>query len=171
VALGGSIGHAGTLRGNHDGPASWLRCRMDLGPGDVAAASRDALLTLRRVERQQHLIERLHREPSRLTFGQLALELGVTERTIARDVDRLRHSGVPISVVPGRGGGAAIERVADVPPLQLEFPEIAALMASLAALGPTVSGSASSAMAKLAAAIHSNSPQGSAGRRPPCSSA
>lgn len=121
--------------------------------GQVAAASRDAHLTLRRVERQQHIIERLHASQTRLTHKRLADELGVTERTIARDIERLTHSGVPITVVPGRRGGVAIKNVAPTGPIELDLPEIAALMASLAAVGPTVSDSAASAMNKLATAL------------------
>lgn len=122
--------------------------------GQASAASRDAHLTLRRVDRQQHLIERLHTSPYRLTLGRLADDLGVTERTIARDLERLRHSGVPITVTPGRGGGATIAHITPPGPVELDLPEIAALMASLAALGPTASDSAASAMHKLTAALH-----------------
>ena len=125
---------------------------VNQSPGQAAAASRDSHLTLRRVERQQYLIERLHASRTRLTHGRLAGELGVTERTIARDIERLIHSGVPITAVPGRGG-VAIENVAPVGPIDLDLPEIAALMASLAAVGPTVSASAASAMNKLATAL------------------
>lgn len=120
---------------------------------EASAASRDAHLTLRRVERQQHLIERLHASPHRLTLARLADDLGVCERTVARDLERLRHSGVPITVTPGRGGGAIIDRVPPTEPVDLDLPEIAALMASLAALGPTASDSAASAMRKLATAL------------------
>src|SRR5690625_122799 len=97
----------------------------------LAADSRDSRLTLRRVERQQYLIERLYRCAHRLTFRQLADELSVTERTIARDIARLRHSGVRVTVVPGRSGCAAVARRATLEPLELVLPEIAALLASL----------------------------------------
>ena len=126
---------------------------VNQSPGRAAAASRDSHLTLRRVERQQYLIERLRASRTRLTHGRLADELGVTERTIARDIERLIHSGVPIIAVPGRGGGVAIENDAPVGPIELDLPEIAALMASLAAVGPAVSASAASAMNKLATAL------------------
>lgn len=105
------------------------------------------------MERQQHLIERLHSSPHRLTLGQLADDLGVSQRTIARDLGRLRDSGVPVTVTPGRAGGAIIDRTGPAGPVDLDLPEIAALMASLAALGPTVSESAARAMGKLATAL------------------
>ncbi|MGK5683109.1 helix-turn-helix transcriptional regulator [Actinoplanes sp. URMC 104] len=127
---------------------------MEFPTGRAAAASRDAHLTLRRVERQQQLIEQLYAGPHRLTLRRLADGHRVTERTIARDLERLRHSGVPITVVPGRGGGATIDRTLSIAPIAFDLPEVAALMASLAALGPTASPSAASAMRKLAAALH-----------------
>ena len=111
------------------------------------------------MERQQHLSERLHASPKRLTLGRLANDLHVTERTIARDLERLRHSGVPVTVIPGRGGGATIEHAGPPGPVELDLPEIAALMASLTALGPTASDSASSVMRKLTAALTGTSPQ------------
>ena len=126
---------------------------MNSPAGQASAASRDPYLTLRRVERQQHLIERLHTSSNRLTLGRLANELGVTERTVARDVERLRHSGVPITVVPGRGGGVSIERATPPGHVELDLPEITALIASLVALGPSTSESAASAMRKLITAL------------------
>jgi len=80
---------------------------VNQSPGRAAAASRDSHLTLRRVERQQYLIERLHASRTRLTHGRLADELGVTERTIARmggategdflDLDAVRAWGASIA--------------------------------------------------------------------------
>lgn len=130
---------------------------MEARIGSASAASRDSPLTLRRVERQQLLIERLHADRGRVTFGQLADELGVTERTIARDIERLRHSGVPITVTPGRYGGAAIEHTGAISSVMFDAPEIAALLASLSALGPSATASAASAMRKLTAALRPTS--------------
>jgi predicted DNA-binding transcriptional regulator YafY len=138
---------------------------VDPAIGAAAAASRDAHVTLRRVERQQHLIERLHASPRRLTLRQLADDLGVAERTIARDIDRLRHSGVPVDIAPGRGGGATIEHSTPAGTVELDLPEIAALMSSLAALGPTASASAASAMRKLTSALRPASPSGPSAQR------
>ncbi|GAA4932300.1 HTH domain-containing protein [Actinomycetospora succinea] len=121
---------------------------------DLAAASRDGHLALRRVERQQTVIERLHAaHGARLRIADLARDLGVSARTLARDVERLRDSGVPISAHPGRGGGVSLARVAAPAPVRFDLPEAAALLSSLAVLGPTVTRSAASAMRKLAAAI------------------
>lgn len=121
----------------------------------LAAASRDGHQTLRRVERQHALIERLYAvRGQRIQIQQLARDLGVSMRTIARDVDRLRLSGVPLSVRQGNGGGVSLEPTSTTVLLKLDLPEAAALMASLAALGPSVSDSATSAMRKLTQALH-----------------
>lgn len=139
---------------------------MNPSNADRAAASRDSHLTLRRVERQQQLIERLHASGRRITMGALAAEFGVAERTVARDLERLRLSGVPIDIAAGRGGGAIIHRPGPIPPISFDLPEIAALMSSLVSLGPTVSESAATALRKLATALHGSSgpaPAGPAG--------
>jgi len=121
---------------------------------DLAAASRDGHLALRRVERQQALIERLHAaRGTRLQLDQLARDLHVSARTLARDVERLRQSGVPIETHPGRGGGISLPRTTAVAPITFDLPEVAALMSSLAVVGPTISDSATSAMQKLARSL------------------
>lgn len=129
-----------------------MRC-MNRSIGQKAADSRDAHLMLRRVERQHFIVQELCAGRRRFTYRQFADALDVTERTIARDIERLRHSGLPIMVTAGRGGGAAIHRHDPVAPIALGLPEIAALMVSLAALGPTASESAASAMHKLVTAL------------------
>ena len=128
----------------------------------LAASSRDGHLALRRVERQQVLIERLHAtRGERVRLEELAQELGVSARTVARDVERLRISGVPLDARQGRGGGVSILPTGAVMPIVFDLPEIAALMSSLAVLGPTVSESATSAMRKLADPLSPASSEGS----------
>jgi predicted DNA-binding transcriptional regulator YafY len=129
----------------------------------LAASSRDGHLALRRVERQQAIIELLNRASgTRVRLEQLADELGVSLRTIARDVERLRQSGVPLEVYPGRGGGVSLPPTRALAPIEFDLPEVAALMSSLAVLGPSVSESAASAMRKLAESLDQD---GRAGRR------
>ncbi len=126
----------------------------------LAASSRDGHLALRRVERQQAVIERLHAASGeRIRLGTLARDLGVSVRTVARDVERLRLSGVPLTAHAGRGGGVSLVPVRAVSAIVFDLPEAAALMSSLAVLGPSVSQSAASAMCKLARAVQ---PVGSA---------
>ena len=119
----------------------------------LATASRDSVLALRRVERQQAIIERLHTARRRIQLADLARDLGVSVRTAARDVERLRDGGVPLDVRQGRGGGVALRATAGPVLVELDLPEAAALMSSLAVLGPTVTPSAASAMRKLVAAM------------------
>jgi len=121
---------------------------------ELATASRSGHLALRRVERQQSLIERLHAaRGTRVPLGVLARELAVSERTVARDVERLRLSGVPVESFQGRGGGVSLLPTNATISIALDLAEAAALMSSLAVLGPTVSPSAASAMRKLAQAL------------------
>ncbi len=89
---------------------------------DLAAASRDSVLALRRVERQQELIERLHAaHGTRLQLTALAADLRVSARTLARDVERLRLSGVPLRTHRGRGGGVSLPHTGTLPPIVLDL--------------------------------------------------
>ncbi len=127
----------------------------------LATASRDAYQALRRVERQQALIERLHDAHGQaLPMDRLATELGVSRRTVQRDIERLLDSGVPIETHPGRGGGVRMPVPRRIEPVRLDVAELAAVMSSLAVLGPSVTASAGSAMRKLAAAIRSEDSAG-----------
>ncbi len=123
----------------------------------LSASSRDSHLTLRRVDRQQALIERLSTHQSgRVPLAALAAGFGVSERTVARDVERLRDSGVPLDVRPGRGGGVRMVRVGRIEPIAFDLAEVAVLLTSLAVLGPTSSPSAGSALRKLSEALSPN---------------
>jgi len=73
---------------------------------ELVTSSRDGHLALRRVERQQALIERLRAaRGTRMRLASLPRELGVSVRTIAPDVERLRLSWVPLAAHQGRGVG------------------------------------------------------------------
>jgi predicted DNA-binding transcriptional regulator YafY len=119
----------------------------------LAAESRDNHLTLRRVERQQRLVEILGTSREPVPSPLLARQLGVGLRTVERDLARLRESGVPIESLPGPHGGSRLPRNAVPDPVSLSFEEIAALIASLAALGPASTDSSESAMRALVQAI------------------
>lgn len=125
---------------------------------DRSAASRDSVLTLRRVERQARIVELLLGSPERMTLEALAWRLGASARTVARDLERLRESGVPIDVVPGRNGGARLSGTLDPAPVALGVSELAALIASLSALGPTATESSRTAMLRLVDALTGASP-------------
>jgi predicted DNA-binding transcriptional regulator YafY len=119
----------------------------------LAAESRDRHLTLRTVERQQRMVELLGAVREPVSSAALAGQLGVGLRTVERDLARLRESGVPIESVPGPYGGSRLPRSAAPDPVRLTFEEIAAVIASLAALGPTSTRSSDSAMRAQVRAI------------------
>ena len=135
------------------------------GIARLAAASRDGHLALRRVERQHAIIERLHAAHGRrVRLGELAGDFSVSVRTVARDVERLRLSGVPLSTHRGHNGGVSMDAPEKAEPISFDTAEIAAIMASLTAVGPTVSASATSAMRKLRVALTQPPPAAWPGR-------
>jgi predicted DNA-binding transcriptional regulator YafY len=64
----------------------------------------------------------------------LAGQLQVTERTLRRDVDRLRSLGYVIRTTPGVGGGYQLGPGKDLPPLPLDDDEAVAVAVGLRAL-------------------------------------
>ena len=63
--------------------------------------------------------------------GELAARLEVTERTVRRDVDRLRELGYPIDSTSGKYGGYRLEAGARVPPLLVDDDEAVAVAVGL----------------------------------------
>jgi predicted DNA-binding transcriptional regulator YafY len=107
-----------------------------------------------RVERQHRLIEELRRRRGRpATAEALASALGVDVRTVERDIARLRDAGVPIAARRGPGGGFHLDVPQVVAPVPLSPGEIAALIASVAAVGPYASATARSALTRLIEAL------------------
>jgi predicted DNA-binding transcriptional regulator YafY len=108
-----------------------------------------------RVERQHRLIEELRLAAGRhATAEDLAAALGVDVRTVERDITRLRDAGVPIAARRGPGGGFRLDVPPAVAPVHLSPGEIAALIASVAAVGPYASATARSALTRLLEALH-----------------
>src|SRR5829696_1672304 len=79
--------------------------------------------------------------------------LRVDVRTVERDIARLRDAGVPIAARRGPGGGFRLDAPRTVPPVQLSPGEIAALIASVTAVGPDISATARSALTRLLEAL------------------
>lgn len=52
--------------------------------------------------------------------AELAARLGVTTRTVRRDIDRLRELGYPVRAIPGPQGGYALGAGTGLPPLLLD---------------------------------------------------
>ena len=65
------------------------------------------------------------------TAQELAGRLGVTTRTIRRDVDKLRALDYPVSAVRGVAGGYRLGAGAQLPPLQLDDEEAVAIAITL----------------------------------------
>ena len=87
------------------------------------------------------------------TAGELAERLGVTDRTVRRDMVRLRELGYPVDAVVGPEGGYRLGRGGALPPLLLDDDEAVAVAVGLrAAAAGGVSGvedATVSALAKL----------------------
>lgn len=64
---------------------------------------------------------------------ELAQRLGVTERTVRRDVDRLRELGYRVESTPGAAGGYRLEAGSAVPPLLLTDDEAVTMAIGLRA--------------------------------------
>jgi predicted DNA-binding transcriptional regulator YafY len=110
-----------------------------------------------RAERLISLLMALQRGHA-LTAGELAQRLGVSVRTIFRDVDALSTMGVPVYTEPGRGGGIRLMEgySSDLTGLSSGEAEALALIASPAAVGvKELATPTRTALDKLAAAVPS----------------
>jgi predicted DNA-binding transcriptional regulator YafY len=84
------------------------------------------------------------------TGPELAERLGVTDRTVRRDVDRLRNLGYPVEAAPGVAGGYQLGRGGRLPPLLLGDEEAVAVALGLrVAVDGSVTGLEEAAMAVI----------------------
>ncbi|MBB3050614.1 putative DNA-binding transcriptional regulator YafY [Prauserella isguenensis] len=101
-------------------------------------------------ERVLRLLELLQRRPV-WTASELAAELDVTNRSVRRDVERLRALGYPVQATAGVGGGYQLGAGTRLPPLLLDDAEAIATAVSLRiASGGTVAGTGEAALRVLA---------------------
>lgn len=70
----------------------------------------------------------------------LADRLGVSPRTVRRDVDRLRELGYPVHAAKGPDGGYRLEAGTQMPPLLLDDEQAVALVVALQTASTGVSG-------------------------------
>src|SRR5262245_56764864 len=109
-----------------------------------------------RAERLMSLADLL-RGRDTTTAGALADELGVSRRTLLRDLATLRERGAPITGEAGPGGGVRLEGDRGVTAIHLSVPEVAAmwLAARLARVASDLpwGHAASSGMSKLLASV------------------
>ena len=77
--------------------------------------------------------------------------LGVTARTLRKDIERLRELGYPVDATRGPGGGYRLGRHGQLPPLLLSDDEAVAVAIGLGSAGsaPGLADASASAMAKL----------------------
>lgn len=107
-------------------------------------------LAIARVERHHRLIEELRARAPRLVTGeQLGLSLGVSVRTIERDIAALVDAGIPVRVQRGPQGGYAMDGRSRLEPVAFTPGEAAAIVAALVAVGPYTSATSMSALAKV----------------------
>ncbi|MGW3346926.1 helix-turn-helix transcriptional regulator [Nonomuraea rubra] len=100
-------------------------------------------------ERVLRLLSLLQRRLS-WTATELADELGVTDRSVRRDVERLRALGYPVHATAGVGGGYQLGAGTRLPPLLLDDEEAIATAVSLRlASGGTVAGAGEAALRAL----------------------
>lgn len=84
------------------------------------------------------------------TGEELAERLGVTTRSVRRDIERLRDLGYPVHASKGHGGGYQLGAGAALPPLLLDPDEAVAMAVCLRlAAGGTVAGVGESALRAL----------------------
>jgi predicted DNA-binding transcriptional regulator YafY len=95
----------------------------------------DSLLSgfMRRKSRMFAIAEALRARRTGVTAQQLAERFGVTLRTIYRDLEALQDAGMPIKADRGRGGGYALDKNYQLPPVNFTARE-AALLVALARL-------------------------------------
>ncbi len=84
---------------------------------------------MRRRSRLFALAEALRGRRTGVTAQQLADRFGVTIRTIYRDLDALQDGGLPLKADRGRGGGYALDKSYQLPPVNLTAREAALLVA------------------------------------------
>lgn len=111
---------------------------------------------MKRTDRLYALIETL-KDGDLHRAEDMATRLGVSVRTIYRDMDTLAASGVPIEGERGRGYSALA--AITLPPLNLTEPELEALHLGLAAVGQAEDADLKAAAASLLAKIDAVLPE------------
>src|ERR1044071_626272 len=84
---------------------------------------------MRKKSRLFALAEALRARRTGVTAAELAERFGVTLRTIYRDLEALQDAGMPIRADRGRGGGYALDRNYQLPPVNFTAREAALLVA------------------------------------------
>jgi predicted DNA-binding transcriptional regulator YafY len=111
----------------------------------------------KRDQRTERLLALLRARGDGVTVPELAQELGVSERTVFRDIATLRERGVEVEGEPGRGGGVRAAARGPLPPIRLALDEGVSLWLALglaqATAGLPFARGARAAMDKVLAAL------------------
>src|SRR5438874_7333445 len=83
---------------------------------------------MRKKSRLFAIAEALRARGTGVTAGELAERFGVTLRTIYRDLEALQDAGMPIRADRGRGGGYALDKAYQLPPINFNAREAALLV-------------------------------------------
>src|SRR5688572_2609188 len=123
---------------------------------DIAPMVTESVTIMPRAERLMELADLL-RGCETATVSDLAHELGVSRRTLLRDLVALRERGMPISGEAGPGGGVRLEGDRGLAAVHLSLGEIVAIWLgarlSRAASDLPWGEAANSAMAKLLSSL------------------
>lgn len=111
---------------------------------------------MRRADRLMQIVQLL-RDGELHRAGDIARAVGVSLRTIYRDMDTLAASGVPIE--GARGIGYRVTAAITLPPLNLTMTEVEALMLGLTAVGQSEDVDLSAAAQALSAKIDAVMPE------------
>jgi predicted DNA-binding transcriptional regulator YafY len=84
---------------------------------------------MRKKSRLFAIAEALRARRTGITGAELAARFGVTLRTIYRDLDALQDAGLPLRADRGRGGGYALDKAYQLPPINFSAREAALLVA------------------------------------------
>jgi len=84
---------------------------------------------MRKKSRMFAIAEALRARRTGVTAAELAERFGVTLRTIYRDLEALQDAGMPIKADRGRGGGYALDKNYQLPPVNFTAREAALLVA------------------------------------------
>src|SRR5215831_6513800 len=83
---------------------------------------------MRKKSRMFAIAEALRARRTGVTAQELADRFGVTLRTIYRDLDALQDAGMPVRADRGRGGGYALDKGYQLPPVNFNAREAALLV-------------------------------------------
>jgi predicted DNA-binding transcriptional regulator YafY len=104
---------------------------------------------MNRTDRLYALVEELRRvSPRPRSAAWLARQFEVSVRTIERDLDSLRESGVPLWAEPGRTGGYGLDRDRTLPPLAFSPEEALAVTVALRTIDGSPFGEAAAGAAR-----------------------